>query len=78
MNETGISAHYMLLHDDGLYEDNLQLITPLLANLTIVSRILWLNQLPTIDKYSDNGFHNSLIHAHKLEKYNKVARSFFQ
>ena len=78
MNETGFSAHYMLLHNDGLYEDNLQLITPLLASLTSVSRVLWLNQLPSVDKYSETGSFNTLIHADKLEKYNKVARSLFQ
>ena len=56
----------------------LRLILERLASLHRGSKIIWMNQYPTVDYFGQTGNHNTLIHAEKLVHYNTIARRIFK
>lgn len=74
----------MLSSDNGtisslqLYQQKLLELIPSLARLANVSRVVWLNQYPTVDFYGDMYEHNTDIHAEKIHDYNQAVRRIFQ
>jgi hypothetical protein len=61
-----------------LFEENMILIEPLLRNLSAVAQVIWFNQVPVIEMYAGNGFHNTDIFSEKIEQYNLIARKILR
>ena len=80
----GISAHHMILengNDHRPFEEKLTKLRQVLERLCSIhrgSRIIWMNQYPTLDYFGPTRNHNTLIHAEKLLHYNKIAQRIFR
>ena len=70
----GIAVWHML-HSEGpdfkLYEEKLKELAPFLGQLANVSRVIWLNQYPVIEKYGYSGTMNTDIFSGKIHRYNE-------
>lgn len=56
------------------YEKELMKIAPVLAQLSNVTRVIWLNQYPTLEFYGANNSTNTYIHSNKINNYNNAVR----
>ena len=57
-----------------LYQKRLRELAPNLGRLAQTSKVIWLNQYPTVDNYDENTGHNTDIHNEKVHQYNKAIR----
>ena len=59
-----------------LYLKRLSRLAPVLSRLANLSKVIWLNQYPTVDYYDENtdtGFgHNTDIFSEKIHRYNEA------
>jgi hypothetical protein len=60
--------------DHRRYQGKLTELAPVLAQLSNVTRVIWLNQYPTIEFYGANNSTNTQIHSRKLHGYNTSVR----
>ena len=63
------------------FEKNLTrlcLVLEKLGSLRQASRIIWLNQYPTLDFFSETAAYNAYINSDMLEHYNAIARRIFR
>ena len=71
-----------MLHSEGanfkLYKEKFKKLAPFLGILANVSRVIWLNQFPIIEKYGNIDAMNTEIHSGKIHHYNEAVRSELQ
>jgi hypothetical protein len=60
--------------DHRLYIKHLRELAPSLAQLSQVTRVIWLNQYPPLEFYSDNNAPSTYITPAKINIYNKAVR----
>jgi hypothetical protein len=61
--------------DHRRYEGKLTELAPVLAQLSNVTRVIWLKQYPTIELYGANNSTNTQqIHSRKIHGYNTSVR----
>jgi hypothetical protein len=73
----GIAVWHMLQSEGAdyqLYQKKLERLAPLLGELANVSRVIWLNQFPTIEFYGNIEAHNTDIFSEKIHHYNQAVR----
>lgn len=58
--------------DFKLYRKNLVELGPILNQLSQVSKVIWLDQYPTIDFYGASHADNTYIHSLKVHQYNEA------
>ena len=56
----------------------LRLILEKLASFHRGSKIIWMNQYPTVDYFGPTGVHNTMIYNEKLVHYNAIVRHAFK
>jgi hypothetical protein len=64
--------------DHQLYRKQLKRLTPFLGQLANVSKVIWLNQYPVVEKYGDIGAMNTEVFSEKVDHYNEAVRSELQ
>ncbi|XP_046452702.1 uncharacterized protein LOC124200482 isoform X2 [Daphnia pulex] len=73
----GMATHFMLQMNGasyGLYEERIRELSAILGQLTDFSKVIWLNQYPTVELYGDTDSHNTDVHSRKIHQYNEVTR----
>ena len=78
---TGMEVHHMLESNGAnfkLYRKKLNELGPILDELAKSSKVIWLNQYPTIDFYGGTDAHNTFIHSEKIHQYNEAVRQIFK
>lgn len=55
-----------------IYRDRVLELAPLLDHLGRLTKVIWLNQYPTIDAYRGEEHHNNFIVSEKIQHYNQV------
>jgi hypothetical protein len=71
---TGMALWHMLRVQHRYYEEKLTELAPVLAQLSNVTRVIWLNQYPTIESSGANISPNTQIHSKKIHVYNTSVR----
>ena len=61
-----------------LFKKKLIELGSLLGQLPNTTRVVWLNQYPTVDFYGGIGAHNTDIYAEKIHHYNKASRRILE
>jgi hypothetical protein len=56
------------------YQKTIRNFAPILGQLAKVSRVIWMNQYPTVELYGDMDAKNTDIHAQKIFQYNQAVR----
>jgi hypothetical protein len=72
----GIAVWHMLKSEGAdfkLYQKKLIELAPILGQLAIVSKVIWLNQYPTVEFYGGINDHNADIHSEKIHHFNQAA-----
>ena len=75
------ATHHMLKifgADYRLFEERLLQLRPLLSRLANTSRVIWIDQYPTIDFFAANHATNAQIESNKIHHYNLIAKRIFQ
>ena len=75
------ATHHMLKifgADYRLFEERLLQLRPLLNRLANTSRVIWIDQYPTIDFFADNNATNAQIESNKIHRYNLIVRRVFK
>ena len=68
-------------NDHRVFEEKLaklRLVLERLGSLRRGSKIIWMNQYPTVDFFGQTGSHNAYIYTEKLEHYNEIIRHTFK
>ncbi|KAK4006650.1 hypothetical protein OUZ56_011808 [Daphnia magna] len=75
-----MAAWHMLETRDAfqIYGNKLRELSPILGHLAKASKVIWLNQYPTIDFYGETGAHNTKIFSEKIYRYNEGARGILR
>lgn len=75
-----MAAWHMLERRDAflIYEKKLQELSPILGDLAKASKVIWLNQYPTIEFYGETGAHNTEIFSEKIHRYNEGAHGILR
>jgi hypothetical protein len=76
-----MEVHHMLESngaDFKLYQKNLVKLGQVLDHLTKVSKVIWLNQYPTIELYGKTHSHNTNVHSEKVHQYNEAVRQILK
>jgi hypothetical protein len=60
--------------DYRCFQKKLMGLAPVLSQLSNVTRVIWLNQYPTIEFFGTNNSTNTYIHSEKINHYNKAVR----
>jgi hypothetical protein len=58
--------------DHRLYIKHLRELAPSLAQLSQVTRVIWLNQYPPVEFYGDNNAPSTYVSSEKINNYNKA------
>ena len=72
-----MQLHHMLQlynEDRELYRKYVAQLGPILNQLGSSSRVIWLNQYPTLEMFGTNKAHNTDIHSEKIYNYNMDVR----
>ena len=73
---------YHMLQEFGAdfqqYKKKLRDFAPILGRLAGVSRVIWLNQYPSVELYGDTDAKNTDIHTQKIFQYNEAVRREFK
>ena len=56
------------------YESKLILLVKELVSISKLTKVVWLNQYPLVEKYADNGMSSNKIYSEKVDRYNVAAR----
>ncbi|EFX67894.1 hypothetical protein DAPPUDRAFT_260928 [Daphnia pulex] len=56
------------------YQKTIRNFAPILGQLAKVSRVIWMNQYPTVELYGDMDAKNTDIHTQKIFQYNQAVR----
>ena len=70
----GMVIHHMMEENNGsqsIYQENITKLAPILIKLANVTRVVWLNQYPSVDS-------NGAIHSEKIHNYNKIVRRILE
>lgn len=71
-----------MMHENGedfdLYLDKIRQLGLILDQLTRNSRVIWLNQYPTFDRYANSKCPNAEIHSEKIFRYNEAVRGILK
>jgi hypothetical protein len=76
-----MEAYHMLKEnaaDYELYKKKLLELGFLLDKLGKISRVIWLNQYPTIDFFGKTDDRNADIHTQKIHGFNEAVRRIFK
>ncbi len=60
--------------DHRRYEEKVRKLAPVLAQLSNVTRVIWLNQYPAVEFYGDNNAPNTHVTTRKFYNYNNAVR----
>lgn len=75
-------AVWHMLHVSGSdfqhYQEKLTQVAPIIFQISNFSKIIWLNQYPTVDFYGKIGAHNTEIFSEKILTYNTAVRQVFR
>ncbi|XP_046452669.1 N-acetylneuraminate 9-O-acetyltransferase-like isoform X1 [Daphnia pulex] len=77
----GMEVYHMMQQygaDFQLYSKRLNELAPILGQLASASRVIWLNQYPTVEFYGSNDAYNTKIHSEKVHHYNTAARQILK
>jgi hypothetical protein len=72
-----MAIHHMMKENGGshsIYQENLKKLAPIIGKLASVTRVVWLNQYPSVDSNSWTNENNEIIYSEKIHNYNKVVR----
>ncbi|XP_046639465.1 uncharacterized protein LOC124320652 [Daphnia pulicaria] len=64
--------------DHKVYREQLKRLAPFLDQLANVSKVIWLNQYPVVEKYGNIGAMNTEVFSEKIDHYNEAVRSELQ
>jgi hypothetical protein len=73
----GIEVYHMLQQhgaDLQLYKKKISEVSTILGKIASTSQIIWLNQYPTVDFYSEISESSSAIHTDKIHHYNGAVK----
>lgn len=76
-----MAVHHMMEENGGsfkLYREHLLKLAPILGQLANASRIVWLNQYPSVDSNSWVNEHNTVIFSEKIHNYNRALRQILE
>ncbi len=76
-----MAVHHMMKENGGTfksYEENLMQLAPILGQLANVTRVVWLNQYPSVDSNSWIHEINTIIFSEKIHSYNKAIRQILE
>ncbi len=77
-----MAVHHMMEENGGsfkLYQEYLLKLAPILGRLANVSsRVVWLNQYPSVDSNSWVNEHNAVIFSEKIHNYNRALRQILE
>ncbi|EFX66757.1 hypothetical protein DAPPUDRAFT_262658 [Daphnia pulex] len=77
----GMAVHHMMKENGGSfksYQENLMKFAPILGQLANVTRVVWLNQYPSVDSNSWINDVNTIIFSEKIHSYNKAIRRILE
>ncbi len=80
-NIKGMAVHHMMKENGGnfkSYQENLMQLAPILGQLANVTRVVWLNQYPSVDSNSWINELNTIIFSEKIHSYNKAIRQILE
>ena len=60
------------------YEKKLVVLVKELVSISKLTKVVWLNQYPLVEKYAENGQHSTIVHSEKMHRYNLAARRIFK
>lgn len=76
-----MAVHHMVpirsIDEYQFYQQKIVELAPILGRLANISRVIWLNQYPTLDLYGERP-RNYHINSDKIYRYNKAARSVLE
>jgi hypothetical protein len=76
-----MAVHHMMKENGGnftSYQENLMKFAPILGQLANVTRVVWLNQYPSVDSNSWINELNTIIFSEKIHSYNKAIRQILE
>ena len=77
-----MAVHHMMEENGGsfkLYREHLLKLAPILGQLANASsRVVWLNQYPSVDSNSWVNEHNAVIFSDKIHNYNQALRRILE
>jgi hypothetical protein len=75
-------AVWHMLRSNGadlkLYQMQIKRLAPFLGQLANVSKVIWLNQYPVVEKFGTTDAMNTHIFSDKIHQYNEAVRSELQ